>query len=228
MTKKRESHKELMDQDGVLTQEQKQRLMSLCENLDKLPDTRDHYAMPQDDSLTQIQKEEIATELDDLWYLINNIAMNIDISLYSEHFEFTPHSIVCPKKLKDILHGGYCTAPDELIDYEIKNYEVESWHREAILDKIKTILRLVTSNDYYEIALDKDTNNRGQSVKLLEQIIADTKREGVECTPRAWKSFKKNFSKIGCDGMLERFKYDPKKQKITTTIPVGKLFIKNK
>lgn len=75
------------------------------------------------------------------------------------------------------------------------------------------------------VDFDKDKCNRGKSVKLLEQIINDTQRKGVSCTERAYKSFKKYFNDRGYTDMLIKISHDKKTEKVTTTIPVGKLFI---
>lgn len=80
--------------------------------------------------------------------------------------------------------------------------------------------------DYYEVIVGKGICNIGQSVKLLEQVIADTGRQGVSCSERAWKSFKKFFREKDYSKMIEQFRWDKGEQKLHTEIPVGKLFIK--
>lgn len=100
---------------------------------------------------------------------------------------------------------------------------LEQWKKKVALDKNQP--KEQEGQELHMIVLGKDKCNRGQSVKLLEQIINDTKRKGVTCTERAYKSFRKFFSKLGYTKMLENISHDTKTKKITTTISVGKLFI---
>ena len=206
----------LTDLDKPITQEQRQKLRMLCTNLEKL----------QTESLNQKQKEELVNELDDLWEIIENVANYAKVDIYNR-YSGSVHEIVFPEKLEDKIASELkYGAPDELIAEEVEEYEYQSLQREAFLEKIITIIKLVTNEDYYEVVLGKGISNRGKSVKLLEEIVADTGRNGVSCTERAWKSFKKFFRSKGYGEMMEQFNYDKKKQRLNTKISVGKLFIR--
>lgn len=123
--------------------------------------------------------------------------------------------------LNRILAGEYITSEHPNLGRIRK--ALEQGKKELALDKNKP--KEQEGQELHMIVLGKDKCNRGQSVKLLEQIINDTKREGVTCTERAYKSFRKFFSKLGYTKMLENISHDTKTKKVTTTISVGKLFI---
>lgn len=123
--------------------------------------------------------------------------------------------------LNTILSGTYTTKKHP--SFHLIQNALEGGRKAVLLDENKP--KEQEGQELHMIVLGKDKCNRGQSVKLLEQIINDTKREGVTCTGRAYKSFRKFFSKLGHTKMLEHISHDTKTKKITTTISVGKLFI---
>jgi|GEM_PF-4162428 len=79
--------------------------------------------------------------------------------------------------------------------------------------------------DFYKVTIGKGICNIGKSVQLLTDIIADTNREGVACEERTYKSFRRFFREKGYTEMLEQFDYDKRTQKLSTKIPVGRLFL---
>ena len=123
--------------------------------------------------------------------------------------------------LNRILAGEYMNSEHPNLGRIRK--ALEQGKEELALDKNQP--KEQEGQELHMIVLGKDKCNRGQSVKLLEQIINDTKREGVPCTERAYKSFKKYFNDREYKEMLKKISHDKKTKKVTTTIPVGKLFI---
>ena len=108
----------------------------------------------------------------------------------------------------------------------LKRYLVDV-KAELVPDSNKRVPREDPTNEgyCYKVVVGKDKCNRGKSVKLLEQVIADGKRGGVPCTSRAYRSFRKFFREKGYTDMLGQFAYDQKRQRLTTRIPIGRLLI---
>lgn len=201
----------------ALSQEQRQRLTNLCKNLEKF----------KTEMLYRNQREMIYTELCDLWDIIKNLAIHANIEFDSGGFEANPavmYDWFFPKikKAKE-KKSPFKKTPKEHIEKIFNSFKYLSW-KSQVFDKIITTIRLLKNENYYEIVVGKGICSRGQSVKLLEKVVADVERNGVPCTERAWKSFRKFFKRLGYGQILDHFNHNNKK--LTTTIPVGKLFMK--
>jgi hypothetical protein len=79
------------------------------------------------------------------------------------------------------------------------------------------------------IEIDANQFNRGRTFKLLEQIVSDTGRKGIQCqSERTLKSLRSNLRKKGYDRAAKSIEWkDKSKTKIYTTISVGQIYIIN-
>ena len=150
MTEERDIPIELFDWDKGPTQKQRQKLISLCTDFEKL----------QNGQLNPNHKERLSYELIDSWEMIENIASHFGVDLQKGYFEDDDASldgIVFEYDIDAVLTRlSKANAPDDYMQDEYERHKNMMRNRQKLILTILTLLLKITmgGSDIDKVPLD--------------------------------------------------------------------------